>query len=72
MFFEIVCELTVKIFVAFYLQGQLGLGIRIRDYSRTCFDATNLMAVSDLANKLPLKIVFFEVSLIVSICVKFQ
>ena len=72
MFFEIVCELTVKSFTSFYMQGQLGLGIRIRDHSWTHLDATNLMIVSELANELLLKITFFEVSPIVSVCVKFQ
>ena len=39
---------------------------------QTCFNAMNLMAVSKLENELPLKITFFEISSIVSICMKFQ
>ena len=54
------------------MQGQLRLRIRIRDHSQTHFDATNPMAVLDLQNELMLKIIFFEVSPIVSIYVKLQ
>ena len=49
----------------------LGFGIRIRDLSQTRFNTTNLIAVSDLTNKLSLRISLFEKSPIISICVKF-
>ena len=58
-------------FASFYVQGQPGLRMRIWDYSRTRFDATNLIAVSELANELPLKIVFFDGNTIVLMCMKF-
>ena len=54
------------------MQDQLGLRIRIRDFFQTCFDVTNPIMVLDLANELPLKIMFFKVNLIVSICVTYQ
>ena len=54
------------------MQGQPGLEIRIRDHSRIFFNATNSMAVLELANELLLKITFFEVSTIVSVYLKFQ
>ena len=59
-------------FASFYVEGQLRLEIRIWDYFWTHFDAMNLMTVSELENECPLEIVFFEVSTIVAICVKFQ
>ena len=61
-------------FVSFCMQGQSGVEIKIRDHSHswTRFDTTNPMVVSDLTNELSLKIIFFEVSPIVLICVKFQ
>ena len=55
-----------------YFEGQSGLRIRIRDHSQTFFGTSNAMAISNLTNELPLKITFFEVSLVVSICMKFQ
>ena len=42
------------------MHDQPGLGIRIQDHSETRFDATNPMAVLELANELPLKITFFR------------
>ena len=54
------------------MQGQPGLEIRIQDYVQTHFDATNPWEVLELVNELPLKIAFFDVSLIISICVKLQ
>ena len=45
---------------SFCLQDQPWLGIKNRDHSRTRFDATNLMVVSNLVNKLMLKIMFLE------------
>ena len=62
-------ELSIKV-ASFYVQGQSELEIKIRDRCRTHFDSTNSMVVSDLANELPLKIIFFEVSLISSIYVE--
>ena len=58
--------------VSICVQGQPRLEIEIQDHHRTRFDATNPMVVSNLSNEPPLKITFFEVSLIVSIFVKFQ
>ena len=58
-------------FASFWVQGQLGLRIKIRDHFKTYFDATISMAISELTNELLLKIVFFEISIIVSIYVKF-
>ena len=72
MFFETVCKLTVKRFVVFCVQGQPNLNTRIQDHSWTRFDATSPMAVLELVNELPLKFVFFNVSSIVLIYVKFQ
>ena len=69
-FFDIVCELIVKVFASFCMQGQLGLGITNRDHSRTCSDAMNPMTVSNFANEFLLKITFFDISLILSIYVK--
>ena len=54
------------------MQGQPKLEIRIRDHSQTRFDANNPMEVFESENKLPLKIAFFKVSIIASVCVKFQ
>ena len=62
------------------MQGQLGLRIKIWDHSQTRFDTTNLMAfcamnllaISELINKILLKIVFLKVSTIVLIYVKFS
>ena len=71
-FFEINCENCQFKFASFYVQGQPGLKVEIRDHPQTCFDATNPMVTSDLENELLLKIMFFEVSSIVSIYVKFQ
>ena len=48
------------------------LEIKIRDHFWTHFIATNLMVALELTNELSLKIVFFEVIIIVSVCVKFQ
>ena len=42
------------------------------NYSQTRFDAKNPMLISYLANEFSLKIIFFEISLIVSICMKFK
>ena len=80
---DVICKKKVKFFETnsqkcqfdfgmFCTQGQPGLRIRIRDYSRTHFDTANLIAVSNLSNEFPLKITLFEISSIVSICVKFQ
>ena len=44
----------------------------MQDHSQTYFDTTNSMAILELANVLSLKITFFEVSTIISVCVKFQ
>ena len=66
------CQKCKFKFASFCMQDQLRLGIRIRDHYRTHFDAMNPMAISDFANDLSLKIIFFEVSSIVSICVKLQ
>ena len=49
------------------VQGKLGLEIKIRDHPRTHFGTTNPIVVLDLENELPLEIIFFEVSLIISI-----
>ena len=68
MFFEV--ELSIKV-ISFCVQCQPVLEIRIRNHSRTRFDAKNPIEVSYLANELMLKIKFFEISPIVSICVKF-
>ena len=65
-------ELIVKSFASFFVKGQLGLRIKIRDYFWTRFDAMNPLVVSELTNELQLKITFFEVSPIVSMCIKFQ
>ena len=43
-------------FVLFFMQGQLGLQIRIWDHSQTHFDVTNLLVVSKLPNELWLKV----------------
>ena len=36
------------------------------------FEATNTMAVSELVNEFLLKFAFFEISIVVSVCIKFQ
>ena len=48
------------------------IGIRNQDPKPLAdsFDSTNSMTVLELTNKFPLKIMFFEVRTIVSICVK--
>ena len=72
-FFQINCEKCQLKFGLFYVQGQPGLKIKIRDHSQTRFDVTNPMAFLDLANKLLFeKIIFFKVSTIFLICVSFQ
>ena len=53
-------------------QGQIGTRIKISDHSQTRLDVINLMTVSKLANEFTLKIMFFEISIIVSVCIKFQ
>ena len=70
-FFEANYENCQFTFALFCLQDQPGPRIGNWDHHRTCFDATNLMAVLELANELLLKITFFEVSPIVLIYVKF-
>ena len=47
-------ELSIKV-----VSSQFGFGIKIRDHSHTSFDITNLMEILDLANELPLKVIFF-------------
>ena len=54
------------------MQGQPALKIKIQDHFQTRFEATNSMAISELANELLLKIVFFDISYVVSVCVKFN
>ena len=63
-------KLTVKVCLVLRA-GQPRLQIRIRDHFRTRFDVMNSTVASKLANELPLKITFFEVSTIVSVSVKF-
>ena len=70
-FFETNCQKYEFDFASFCMQSQLGVRIRIRDHFSTHFDVKNPMAVQDLKNEFPLKIVFFEVIPIVSICMKF-
>ena len=62
MFFEKNCGKCLFNRALFCVQGQSGLEIKNRNHSWTHFDATNPMTVSYLANKLLLKITFFEVS----------
>ena len=69
-FFETICEIDSYKFTSFYVQGQLVLVIRIQDHYQTRFNATNSMVALELANELPLKITFFEISNIVLICMK--
>ena len=64
-------QIPIKV-VLFCMQNQPILEIRIRDHSQTCFDTTNLMAISKLTSEFSLKIMFFEVSTIVLFCVKLQ
>ena len=52
--------------------GQPRFEIRIWEHFWTYFYTINPMMVLKLANELPLKITFFEVSTIVLVCVKFQ
>ena len=70
--FETIYEINSWNFTSFYVQGQPRLRIRIRDHSWTYFNVINSMAVSKLENELLLKITFFKVSYVVSICIKFQ
>ena len=63
--------MTIKV-ASFCMQGQSSLEIKTQDHFQTRFDAMNPMTVSELVNKLSLKIVFFEVSIVVLICLKFQ
>ena len=69
--FSRVSEIKSLNLALFCVYGKPRLKIRFRDHSWTHFDFTNLMAVSELTNELPLKIMFFEVSSIISIYVKF-
>ena len=78
--FEVVCKKScfsrqfVKLIVKVYLVLHVGpTGTRNQDlrHSKNHFDGTTLMVVSELANEFPQKITFFEISTIVSICVKF-
>ena len=63
-FFKTYCINYQLKFVLFCVHGQSGLEIKIQYHSWTCFDTTNLMAVSNLVNKLMLKIAFFDISII--------
>ena len=63
--------IVTLIFTSFCRHSQPGLKIEIQDHPRIHFNATNLMAVLELTNKLLLKITFFEVSPIISVCVNF-
>ena len=53
------CELK---FVSFCVQDQLGLEIRNRDHSQTCFDVMNQVAVTNFSNELRLKSSFFKLT----------
>ena len=46
------------------MHDQLGLEIRIRDHFQIYFHTMNPMIASELANKLSLKIVLFEIALL--------
>ena len=63
-------KLLAKV-VSFCVQGQPRLKIRIWDHSQTCFDIMNPKAFSELVNKFLLKITFFKISTIASVCVQF-
>ena len=68
--FGVVCKKTF--FDTNYQKCQFNLASCLHvDHSQNHFDTTNLMSISDLANEFPLKIIFFEISLIVSIYMKF-
>ena len=71
-FFEINCKNCQSKFASICVQDQPILEIEIQEHAWTCFKAMNLMAISESRNELLLKITFFEVSLIVLICVNFQ
>ena len=64
-------NLSIK-FTSFCVQDQLRLKMRIWDHTWTRFDAMNPMTILDLANEVCLNIMFFELSPIISIYVKFQ
>ena len=69
-FIKINCENCKFKFVSFCVQDQLGLKIEIQGHLWTRFDVVNPMTVLEMANKLLLEIIFFEVNSIVSIYVK--
>ena len=71
-FFESNCQKFLFDFVSFYVQGQLELKIKFWNHPWIRFNTMSPMTVLDLENEVTLKIIFFEVSLIVSICVNFQ
>ena len=63
-------KLTVK--VCFVLRvGPTKTQNQDPNHSWTQFNATNPIAVSELVNELRLKIAFFEVSVIISVCMNF-
>ena len=78
--FEVVCKKshisrqTMKLIVKVCLVLHVGLAGTQNQALRPLpdlFRATNPMAISELTNEFPLKITFFKVSTIVSICMKF-